>query len=185
MNKQEILFKLSDTADRLESAGLLREAIVLTNVMKRMAQIINDGHYEYEYAINEIKDLFAAGWQSGTFNRYEEINEVYKKYINTLKEQIAQTSDTNLKKELEKRKQAFTFQTNRITDINNNLLRNKKPDGSTTSTIIGTNSLAEKINRFGLETATDLKDYNRRWQLFIDYLKKNKYSGIPNGKPIY
>jgi hypothetical protein len=182
MNKQEILFKLSDTADRLESAGLLREAIVLTNVMKRMAQDYDD-QYEYEYAINELRDLYWAGFKSGQYNN-EEINKVYKEYINKLDEQIRQTSDPNLQKELKKRKQAFTLQTNRLVDVVNTKSK-PKPDGSY-STGIRLHDNMQLINQFGLEKATDLKDYNRRWQLFMDYLKKGRWSSDPqNPKTIY
>jgi hypothetical protein len=181
MNKFEILFKLSDTADRLESAGLLREAIVLTNVMKRMAQNYDD-QYEYQYAINELRDLYAAGFKSGVYNN-QEISKVFQEYLNKLDEQIKQTSDPNLQKELKKRKQAFTLQTNRLVDVVNTQERNQ--DGSV-RTGIGLHDNAEIINRFGLERATDLKDYNRRWQLFIEYLKKVRFENDQqNSKTIY
>jgi len=113
MNKFEILFKLSDTADRLESAGLLREAIVLTNVMKRMAQ--NENESEYQITINKIVNLLNKGLKLNNFSSVQgEYNKVYLNYNKQLDEQINRTKDNNKRAKLEKRKINFYYQCERL-----------------------------------------------------------------------
>jgi hypothetical protein len=58
--------------------------------------------------------------------------------------------------------------------------------GTTGNTGIENNQLAQHINFLGLERATDLKDFNRRWQLFMDKAKSGTYkNAAPGTKAIY
>lgn len=171
MNKFEILFKLSDTADRLESAGLLREAIVLTNVMKRMADVVElwDDEPDYGDAIQGIAD-----------NIYNDsiAHGIYNEYVNEMNRLIAIPNNPN-KSELTKRLQAFILHTKRLYS------QTTKMQGTTFSVGVGNDGLASHINYFGLERAKDLSDFNRRWQLYMNEAKKQKFTGLPNAKPVY
>jgi len=172
MNKFEILFKLSDTADRLESAGLLREAIVLTNVMKRMADVVEpwDDEPDYTIAIEGIeKNIYNNSIAHGYYNDY----------VNEMNRLIAIPNNPN-KEELKKRLQAFNLHTKKL------YLETKKIPGTKGYYMgIENNDLALKINYYGLERAKDLNDFNRRWQLFMDEAKKGKFTGMPNSQPVY
>lgn len=169
MNKQEILFKLSDTADRLESAGLLREAIVLTNVMKRMADVVEPWDQEepdYNYAIQ--------GYTENVGKNNQLAKSIYDQYVEDMTDLIEIENNPNTT-ELKKRLQAFKLQVAKL-----NSQQTPMP-GTTHTTGIDNNSLAGLINYYGLERATDLKDYNRRWKLFMDNAKSSTYSNAAPG----
>ena len=77
MNRIEILFRLSDTADNLEAAGLFREAVVLTNVMKRMAQVAQTQQPgNMQQLLNESKRLSEefTKYSDKVYNLFLEIN---------------------------------------------------------------------------------------------------------------
>lgn len=182
MNKQEILFKLSDTADRLESAGLLREAIVLTNVMKRMAEApydmnvirdeSSDEEPDYYYTIQNIEDYMTQG-------KFEEAQSIYNEYVKDMTDLIEIKNNPN-KRDLEKRLQAMTLQVKKFNS------QHTQMPGTTHTTGIENNALARDINYYGLERATDLKDYNRRWKLFMDKAKSTTFTNsAPGAKAIY
>ena len=182
MNKFEILFKLSDTADRLESAGLLREAIVLTNVMKRMAQ--DDNESEYQIAINKIVNLFNQGLKLNDYRPVQdEFNKVYNNYIAQLNKQIGQTRDNNKRAKLEKRKLNFNYQVNRLGQEYGDRLKIKTNQNHLG--VFKPESVKYIIDHYKLEQAKDLKDYNLKWQNFINFTKTNYANGDPTNPKIY
>jgi hypothetical protein len=174
MNKQEILFKLSDTADRLESAGLLREAIVLTNVMKRMADVVqpwDEEEPDYYYAIQ--------GYAENVGKNNQLAQSIYDEYVKDMTDLINIQNNPN-KRDLEKRLQAFKLQVEKLNS------EHKSRPGTDKMQGIRNDILAQHINYFGLERATDLKDFNRRWKLYMDFgMKRARFDSSPNGKPIY
>jgi len=175
MNRIEILFRLSDTADNLEAAGLFREAVVLTNVMKRMAEVFEPGNEEepdYYYTIQNINDYMTQG-------KFEEARSTFDQYKRDMEELIKIPDNPN-KRDLEKRLNAMTLQVAKF-----NSQQTPMP-GTTGNTGIENNALADLINSYGLERATDLKDYNRRWKLFMDKTKRTRFENDPpNAKPVY
>ncbi len=182
MNRIEILFRLSDTADNLEAAGLFREAVVLTNVMKRMAEApydmnvirdeSSDEEPDYYYTIQNIKDY----WTQGNL---KEAQSIFDQYIKDMQELIKIPDNPN-KRDLEKRLNAMILQIKKL-----NSLQTPMP-GTTGNTGIHNNDLAELINSYGLERATDLKDFNRRWKLLMDNQKKSIFkNSAPGAKAIY
>lgn len=182
MNKFEILFKLSDTADRLESAGLLREAIVLTNVMKRMAQ--DDNESEYQIAINKIVNLLNEGLKEKGFDKVaSKINGVYNNYIAQLNTQIDQTRDNNKRAKLEKRKLNFYYQLVRLQQDYRSRLKvvNKELDLG----VLSSESVRAAINNFGLEKARNLNDFNAKWQMFMNVYKNIHANGDPTLPKVY
>lgn len=185
MNKFEILFKLSDTADRLESAGLLREAIALTNVMKRMADVVEpwDDEPDYGYAIQ--------GYEENYIYNKPLAKSIYDEYVRDMTDLINIPNNPN-KEELKKRLKAFNLQVAKLnshqTPMQN--MKNKSvgvvdASGRVKTVGIGNDALAVHINYFGLERAKDLSDFNRRWQLYMNEAKKQKFTGLPNTKPVY
>lgn len=181
MNKFEILFKLSDTADRLESAGLLREAIVLTNVMKRMADVVqpwDEEEPDYTYAIQ--------GVAANILNNRSLAQSIYNEYVNEMNRLIAIPNNPN-KSELTKRLKAFELQTKKLESQVNEMpgYQLKNIPGTKRGTGIENNSLANQINYYGLERARDLNDFNRRWQLYMNEMKKTKFRNVPNSKTTY
>ena len=185
MNKFEILFKLSDTADRLESAGLLREAIVLTNVMKRMADVVElwDDEPDYTIAIQ--------GYEENYIYNKPLARSIYDEYVRDMTDLINIPNNPN-KEELKKRLKAFNLQVAKLnshqTPMQN--MKNKSvgvvdASGRVKTVGIENDALATQINNFGLERATDLNDYNRRWQLFMNQMKRARFRESPNAKPIY
>jgi hypothetical protein len=195
MNKQEILFKLSDTADRLESAGLLREAIVLTNVMKRMAEdpydmnvIRDESSLDYNTAINEIKELYQEGLNTGSFNS-SEISRILSEFNDELDNQIQNSYDDNLINKLKKTKLNFKFQTDRMyahyLDVYNANKRAETSGKPTTGNLVTNQNIYDGNKLFGLENAKDVNDFNARWKRMTDYLKTNKTSNVPNGPFIF
>lgn len=182
MNKFEILFKLSDTADRLESAGLLREAIVLTNVMKRMADVVelwDQEEPDYYYAIQRIAE---------NITNNSIAHGIYNEYVNEMNRLIAIPNNPK-KSELTKRLKAFELHTKKLYSHETPMpggQKTKVPGGTKYTTIsINNDFLAEMINFYGLERAKDLNDFNRRWQLFMDFEKKSSFKGDPNSTPVY
>ena len=179
MNKQEILFRLSDTADNLEAAGLFREAVVLTNVMKRMADVVelwDQEEPDYYYTIQNIKDYMTQG-------KSKEAQSIYDEYVKDMKKLIEIQNNPN-KRDLEKRFQAMTLQVKKLESHRTPMPATS--GGTSGGTGIKNNHLARYINYYGLERATDLKDYNRRWKLFMDYTKRIRFENDPpNAKPIY
>lgn len=172
MNKFEILFKLSDTADRLESAGLLREAIVLTNVMKRMAGVKQPWDQEEPDYYNAIQEYKA------NIKNNQHAKSIYDKYYTDMTNLINIPNNPN-KRELQKRLRTFELQVEK-------LKAHEKPMQNYTGSIgMENNALANQINYYGLERAKDLNDFNRRWQLYMDQQKNIKYENIPNGKEVY
>ena len=182
MNRIEILFRLSDTADNLEAAGLFREAIVLTNVMKRMAQApydmnvirdeSSDEEPDYYYTIQNINDYMTQG-------KFEEARSTFDQYKRDMQELI-NISDNPNKRDLEKRLKAMTLQVAKLNSEQTPI------PGTTFLTGLENNALAQQINVFGLERATDLKDFNRRWKLYMDAAKSLTYkNAAPNAKPVY
>ncbi len=183
MNRIEILFKLSDTADNLEAAGLFREAIVLTNVMKRMAQapfdmnvIRDESSLDYNTAINEIKELYQEGLNTGSFNS-SEISRILSEFNDELDNQIQNSHDNNLINKLTKTKQNFKLQTDRMYAhyVGNQSKRNKNGNSITNE------NFYNSIKFFGLENAKDVNDFNARWKRMTDWMKTNKFSDLPNG----
>ena len=180
MNKQEILFKLSDTADRLESAGLLKEAIVLTNVMKRMAQDNDeeDSEFEYRIAINSIEYLYNQGYNSNDGSSIQgELTKLYNDYHARLDKQINQTKDNNKRAKLVKRKLNFKYQVERLNQEYNGKLKarnNPKHLG-----VMKSEYIKYFIDYFKLEKAKDLNDYNVKWQNFINHMKNSHANGDP------
>jgi len=174
MNRIEILFRLSDTADNLESAGLFREAIVLTNVMKRMAE-----DSEYQVALNKLIALYENGLKKNDFsnNLIKESDKVYNDYIAKLDAQIKQTNDNNIKSKLEKRKLNFYYQHQRLVQKYNSDLKVKNNEsefgGWSPQSVYGF------IKQFQLEKAKDVNDFNARWTVAIDDLKKNHVNADP------
>ena len=182
MNKFEILFKLSDTADRLESAGLLREAIVLTNVMKRMAQ--DDNESEYQIAINKMVNLYNQGLKLNDYRpKQDECNKVFNNYIAQLNTQIGQTRDNNKRAKLEKRKLNFIYQVNRLAQEYGDRLKIKTNRNHLG--VLTPESVKYFIDYYKLEQAKDLKDYNLKWQNFINHMKNSHANGDPTLPKIY
>ena len=147
MNKQEILFKLSDTADRLESAGLLREAIVLTNVMKRMAQD-NDEQDDTSLAelkIQEIKNLLIE-------NKFEEAESLTTDIYRQIKDP--------------KNKEAFLSQANQIKYI----YRNKQKN----NTAFTNEQINNLITKYKINSAKTLPEFKQLWTNMINDLKTKK-----------
>ena len=167
MNKQEILFRLSDTADNLESAGLFREAIVLTNVMKRMAE-----DSEYQVALNKLIALYENGLKKNdvSSNLIKDSDKVYNDYIAKLDAQIKQTNDNNIKSKLEKRKLNFYYQNQRLVQKYNSDLKLK--NNETNFGVLSPQGVYDSIKFFGLENAKDVNDFNARWTGAMDYFKK-------------
>jgi len=181
MNKQEILFKLSDTADRLESAGLLREAIVLTNVMKRMAQDNSeeDSEFEYRIAINRLVNLYDQGISLNDFSSVNgEIDKAYWDYIKQLDKQINQTKDNNKRAKLVKRKLNFNYQVERLNQEYNGKLKARYNPKKYLG-VMRSESIKYFIDYFKLEKAKDLNDYNVKWQNFINHMKNSHANGDP------
>ncbi len=174
MNRIEILFRLSDTADNLEAAGLFREAVVLTNVMKRMAE-----DSEYQVALNKLIALYENGLKKNDFsnNLIKESDKVYNDYIAKLDAQIKQTNDNNIKSKLEKRKLNFYYQHQRLVQKYNSDLKVKNNEsefgGWSPQSVYGF------IKQFQLEKAKDVNDFNARWTVAIDDLKKNHVNADP------
>jgi len=191
MNRIEILFRLSDTADNLEAAGLFREAVVLTNVMKRMAQapfdmnVIRDessSSLDYNTAINKIKALYEEGLKTGSFNS-SEISGILFEFNDELDNQIQNSYDDNLINKLKKTKQNFKLQTDRmyahyIEQLN--ATKNNK-----FGNLITNQGIYNHIKYFGLETAKDVNDFNERWKRMTDWYKTNKFSDAPNGPFVF
>jgi hypothetical protein len=188
MNRIEILFRLSDTADNLEAAGLFREAVVLTNVMKRMAEapydmnvIRDESSLDYNTAINEIKKLYQEGLNTGSFNR-SEISRIISEFNNELDNQIQNSYDDNLINKLKKTKLNFKFQTDRIHASYKDQLYTKK---NKVGNLLNNQTIYNDIKFFGLETAKDVNDFNVRWKRMTDFLKTDKPSNLPNGPFIF
>lgn len=182
MNRIEILFRLSDTADNLEAAGLFREAVVLTNVMKRMAQApydmnvirdeSSDEEPDYYNTIQNIKDYISQ-------NNATEAQNIYNQYKIDMQELINIPDNPN-KRDLEKRLNAMTLQMAKLNS------EQKSRPGTDKMQGIRNDILAQHINLAGLERATDLKDFNRRWKFYMDFgMKRVRFDSSPNGKPIY
>lgn len=187
MNKQEILFKLSDTADRLESAGLLREAIVLTNVMKRMAQDNSeeDNEFEYRIAINKIVNLFNKGYNSNDGSSIQgELDKLYNDYHARLDKQINQTKDNNKRAKLVKRKLNFKYQVERLNQEYNAKLKARYNPKKYLG-LITPESVNASINQFGLEKARNLNDFNARWQTLMNHMKKDHANSDPTLPKMY
>jgi hypothetical protein len=174
MNRIEILFRLSDTADNLEAAGLFREAVVLTNVMKRMAE-----DSEYQVALNKLIALYENGLKKNDFsnNLIKESDKVYNDYIAKLDAQIKQTNDNNIKSKLEKRKLNFYYQHQRLVQKYNSDLKVKNNESEFGSW--SPQSVYGFIKQFQLEKAKDVNDFNARWTVAIDDLKKNHVNADP------
>jgi hypothetical protein len=184
MNRIEILFRLSDTADNLEAAGLFREAVVLTNVMKRMAEVFEPGNEEepdYYYTIQNIKDYW-------TQSKDKEAQSIFDQYKRDMEKLIKIPNNPN-KRDLEKRLKAMTLQVAKLNSQAKAMpatIGTDKADGTPLTKSIENNALANLINYYGLERATDLKDYNRRWKLFMDFEKSTTFSNAtPGTKPVY
>ncbi len=200
MNRIEILFRLSDTADNLEAAGLFREAVVLTNVMKRMAEarvaaitdapdptLMSDNDVEYAQIINKYKDIVYK-WNSAK-NQQEkkqiinDRNKIFFDYTNKLNNQIKNSRDANLKSELNKRLQNFKLQTDRIMmHSNDQLVANTR---GANGNLLTNTSIYSDIKRFGLDTAKDVNDFNAKWKNMTDFYKTNKPTNDPNGPVIF
>jgi len=192
MNRIEILFRLSDTADNLEAAGLFREAVVLTNVMKRMAQVPYDmnvirddssSSLDYNTAINEIKALYEEGVKNRSINNTE-ISRIISEFNNELDNQIQNSYDDNLINKLKKTKLNFKFQTDRMyadyIALNNAKLRKDKY-----SNILSNQNIYDSIKFFGLENAKDVNDFNARWKRMTDDMKTNKAINRPDGPFVF
>jgi hypothetical protein len=166
MNRIEILFRLSDTADNLEAAGLFREAIVLTNVMKRMAE-----DSEYQVALNKLIALYENGLKKNDFssNLIKDSDKVYNDYIAKLDAQIKQTNDNNIKSKLEKRKLNFYYQYQRLVQKYNSDLKLKNNENRLG--VWSPQAVYEFIKQFQLEKAKDVNDFNARWTGAMDNLK--------------
>ncbi len=193
MNRIEILFRLSDTADNLEAAGLFREAVVLTNVMKRMAQsphdmiVIRDdssSSLDYNTAINEIKALYEEGVKNRSFNNTE-ISRIISEFNNELDNQIQNSYDDNLINKLKKTKLNFKFQTDRMyvyyLDIYNTQKRAETSGKPQMTNLLIDQDFYKNIKIFGLETAKDVNDFNARWKIMTDSMKRTKFTDRPNG----
>jgi hypothetical protein len=200
MNRIEILFRLSDTADNLEAAGLFREAVVLTNVMKRMAEsrvaaitdapdptLMSDNDVEYAQIINRYKDIVYK-WNSAK-NQQErkkiinDRNKIYFDYINKLNDQINNSRDANLKSELNKRLQNFKLQTDRIL-MHSNYQFNAN-ENNKAGNLITNQDIYNEIKYYGLENAKDVNDFNARWKRMTDYFKTTKFNSNPNGPFVF
>jgi hypothetical protein len=198
MNRIEILFRLSDTADNLESAGLFREAVVLTNVMKRMAEAPYDmiairdessSSLDYNTAINEIKALYEEGVKNRSFNNTE-ISRIISEFNNELDNQIQNSYDDNLINKLKKTKLNFKLQTDRMyasyLDIYNTQ-KKAETSGKGQMTNLGNvqKDIYNYVKFFGLENAKDVNDFNARWKRMTDYYKTNKFLDVPNGPFVF
>jgi hypothetical protein len=174
MNRIEILFKLSATADNLESAGLFREAIVLTNVMKRMAE-----DSEYQVALNKLIALYENGLKKNDFssNAVNDRDKVYNDYIAKLDAQIKQTNDNNIKSKLEKRKLNFYYQNLRLVQRYNSDFKLKNNENN--FGVLSPQSVHGLIKQFQLEKAKDVNDFNARWTGAMDNLKKVHVNADP------
>jgi hypothetical protein len=194
MNRIEILFRLSDTADNLEAAGLFREAVVLTNVMKRMAEsrvaaitdspdptLMSNNDVEYAQIINRYKNIVYQWYSAKNENERKKISndkdKIYFDYINKLNDQIKHSKDANLKSELNKKIQNFKLQTERMLMESNAPLQNKQ--------VLTNQSIYNNIKKFGLENAEDVNDFNARWKTMTDYFKTTKPSNFPNNPVIF
>ena len=190
MNRIEILFRLSDTADNLESAGLFREAVVLTNIMKRMAEspydmnvIRDESSLDYNTTINEIKELYEEGFKTGNFNNTE-ISRIISEFNNELDNQIQNSYDDNLINKLKKTKLNFKFQTDRMyanyLDIYNTQKRAATSGEKQMTNLLLNQDFYNGIKYYGLETAKDVNDFNARWKRMTDALKRTKFTTSPN-----
>jgi hypothetical protein len=191
MNRIEILFRLSDTADNLEAAGLFREAVVLTNVMKRMAEapydmnvIRDESSLDYNTTINEIKELYEEGFKNRSFNNTE-ISRIISEFNNELDNQIQNSYDDNLINKLKKTKLNFKFQTDRMyvyyLDIYNTQKRAETSGKPQMTNLLIDQDFYKNIKIFGLETAKDVNDFNARWKIMTDGMKRTKFTDTPNG----
>jgi hypothetical protein len=174
MNKKQILASLNNVANSLDNSGLYKEAIVLTNVMKRMADVVEpldqeepDYYYEIQkYAENVGKNKELA-------------KSIYDEYVKSMTDLIDIQNNPN-KRDLEKRLQAFKLQ---VAKLNTH---EKRMPNYNYNIGLRNDDLAEQINYYGLERAKDLNDFNRRWKLYMDYTKRTRFKNDPpNGRPIY
>ena len=151
-------------------ASLLDRAgnFILADKLDKIAQNFQENpQAKYKKAIEEYKEALS--------NEAENSQNIIIDFNNWCDSMYNQTNDKNNKKYYQQLKYNFSKHAERlkIFDIPGNRF-------------YADNSLIRNIKDFGLETATDVDDFNARWKQFTDFSKRRRFNNYPtNSAYIY